>query len=179
LTKALISFALDLAAQGLPVFPVYNSKVPATPHGLRDATTAPEGVRDLFSRYHAPLIGVATGEVSGINVLDLDPRHGSDAWLQANETRLPTTRTHRTRSGGLHLLFKHAEGLRNSVGKIAPGCDVRADGGCAILWPADGLPITRTAPISERPEWLLRELQTSPARPPTSSGMRLLRCTPQ
>jgi hypothetical protein len=59
------------------------------------------------------------------DALDIDPRHGGDVWYAANLSRLPRTRTHQTRSGGLHILFDHADGVRSSAGKIAPGIDVR------------------------------------------------------
>jgi hypothetical protein len=35
----------------------------------------------------------------------------------------------------LHFFFQHAPGLRCSRGLIAPGVDVRADGGYVIWWP--------------------------------------------
>ena len=57
---------------------------------------------------------------NGIDVLDLDPRHGGDHWLDTHGDRLPATRTHRTRSGGLHFLFRHHGGIRNSQGKLRP-----------------------------------------------------------
>jgi hypothetical protein len=79
--------------------------------------------------------------------------------------QLPDTRTHRTRSGGLHLFFRHAPGLRNSASRLAPGCDVRADGGYVIWWPAAGLPVLSAAPAALWPDQLLRQLQAAPQPP--------------
>jgi hypothetical protein len=67
---------------------------------------------------------------------------------------LPATRVHRTRSGGLHLLFRHHAGLKCSVGRIATGVDVRADGGYVIWWPAAGLPVLCRGPLAPWPAWL-------------------------
>jgi hypothetical protein len=90
-----------------------------------------------------------TGEPSGISVLDVDA--DGLAWFDAEQ--LPLTRMHQTRSGGLHLLFRHAEGLRNSASAIAPGVDVRAEGGFVVWWPREGLPVC-DAPLAEWPQQL-------------------------
>src|SRR5262249_34811209 len=72
---------------------------------------------------------------------------------------LPQTRAHETRRG-LHLLFRHAPGLRCSTGRIAEGIDVRADGGFIIWWPREGLPF-EDHPLCEWPDWLLKEAMRS------------------
>lgn len=64
----------------------------------------------LWRQHPAPLIGVATGAVSGIDVLDVDVKHGGIDWLDKHINELPPTRTQETRSGGYHLLFKHQSG---------------------------------------------------------------------
>src|SRR5262249_13964546 len=53
------------------------------------------------------------------------------------------------------LLFKHVDGLRNSVGRIADGVDVRAEGGFIIWWPRQKLRVLSDAEIAEWPAWLL------------------------
>ena len=149
---------------GLPVFPCCADKKPATRRGFKDATDHPKSIRGLWKCCSGALIGVPTGPVSGIDVLDIDPRHGGGDWYAANRERLPPTRIHRTRSGGLHLLFYHLEGLRNSSGKIAVGIDVRASGGYVIWWPAAGLAVVSETPLAKWPDWLRGHL-SSPPRP--------------
>ena len=104
-----------------------------------------------FDHSRWPLVGVPTGEANGFDCLDVDVEGLS--WFEAN--RLPKTQTHRTRSGGLHLLFRHADGLRCSAGRIAPGVDVRADGGFIVWWPREGFIIEERA-LAEWPDWLLK-----------------------
>jgi hypothetical protein len=156
-------------ALSLPAFPCRRDKSPASPHGFRDATADPMGLSTLWERHPGPLVGVPTGEVSGLDVFDIDaPRHPEAAeWWGARRDHLPTTRTHRTRSGGLHLLFRHAPGMRCWAGRPVPGVDGRGDGGFAIWWPAAGLPVLCDAPPVPWPAWLLAELQPLPpvARP--------------
>lgn len=156
--------AVLLAMQGIPVFPVGANKAPASPHGFRDATNDVESVKRLWSQHPAPLVGVATGEASGFDALDVDPRHGGHVWLAENRERLPPTRVHQTRGGGWHYLFQHHAGLRNSAGRIADGVDVRASGGCVIWWPAAGFPVLNATLPAPWPDWLLA-LALPPPRP--------------
>jgi len=160
-----LTVALALA-RDYPCFPcAHDSKAPTCPNGFKDASRDAATLRKLFTQYPGPLIGVPTGAVSGIDVLDLDPKHPQARdWWAVNRARLPPTRAHRTRSGGLHLLFPHAAGLRCSVGRIARGVDARADGGYVIWWPATGLPI-RNAALAPWPQWLLQQLK-APQAPP-------------
>jgi hypothetical protein len=137
-----------LELRQLPRFPCQTeNKKPLTPHGFKDAVR----VRDDSAW---PLVGVPTGVK--FDVLDVDLRNGGASWFDANFDALPQTRCHETRSGGIHLFFKAAAGLRCTSGKIAPGIDVRAKGGYVIWWPREGLPF-EDHPLCEWPDWLLQE----------------------
>jgi len=162
-----LSTAIDLAtSNGYRCFPVGWNKHPTIPggKGFHAASCDPEVLRNLWAQHPGPLIGVATGVTSGIDVLDIDQKPTARGWWRENRDRIPPTRTHRTRSGGLHLLFQHAPSLRCSTSKIARGVDVRADGGYIIWWPAAGLPVLRDIPPAPWPNWLLDLLK--PAKPP-------------
>jgi hypothetical protein len=154
--------ALMLASEGRHCFPCTSSKRPATPHGFLDASADPVALRELWARYAGPLVGVRTGRTSGIDILDLDRKHREAmVWWASHRDRLPVTRVHRTRSGGLHLLFQHAPDIRCSAGRIAPGIDVRGDGGYFIWWPATGLPVLSSATLAPWPDWLCAQLLAS------------------
>jgi hypothetical protein len=126
-------------------FPCNEEKRPRVAHGFKNARRAD---------WQSPLVGVPTGAASGLDVLDIDPE--GRGWYEANFSALPLTQAHETQRGGLHLLFRHAEGLRCSAGRIAAGVDVRADGGYVVWWPRQGLPAEQW-PICEWPGWLLKE----------------------
>jgi len=160
-----LSDALDLAEHGFAVFPCLPTKAPATPRGFLDASNDPSGVRELWRRWPGPLIGMPTGNANRFDALDIDPRHGGDTWHAAHRDRMPGTRTHETRSGGLHILFTHHEGVRNSAGKVAPGIDVRGEGGFVIYWPAAGCPVVTEGPLADWPAWLLALLLPAPLAP--------------
>ncbi|MBV9747824.1 MAG: bifunctional DNA primase/polymerase [Acetobacteraceae bacterium] len=152
--------ALALAAEGYRCLPCrWRHKAPTCPHGYRDATADAEGLRELWRRHPGELVGVATGFRSGIDALDIDAGHPeARAWWREHRAAISPTRTHRTRSGGLHLLFRNASGMRCSAGRIALGIDARGTGGYIIWWPAAGFPVLADGPIATWPAWLVAEL---------------------
>lgn len=170
------------AEMGLPVFPCDAQKRPMTQHGFRDATKDPETIRRSFR--NAAMIGIPTGEASGFFVLDLDCKNGAQGleWLAAHEARLPQTRRHRTRTGGVHLLFTMPAGrpIRNSASKVGPGVDVRGSGGYIIAPPSIGYDVVDASTIAEAPAWLLnlidppatqaQPVAPRPPSPPRQSG---------
>lgn len=145
--------ARALAAKNVPVFPCLETKAPACPSGFKSAATDPDRIVELWRLYPGPLIGTPTGVA--FDVLDIDAKHAAarDWWAEMRRW-LPETRTHRTRSGGLHLLFRPDPDRRCSAGKIAKGVDVRACGGYIIFWPAAGLPVPCQSPLAQWPAWL-------------------------
>jgi Bifunctional DNA primase/polymerase, N-terminal len=164
-TRAL-NTALSLASMGLPCFPCAVSKRPSCPHGFLNASSEQAELRELWAKHPGILVGVPTGEASGIDVLDVDPKHQEAFdWCKAHHKQLPTTRVHKTRSGGVHVLFRHAHGLRCSASRVTRGVDVRANGGYIVWWPAIGLPVLRAAPLANWPRWLLDKLMSLPKTP--------------
>ena len=164
--------ALKLADWGLPVFLCAATKRPTCPHGFKEATRDATALRALWREYPGQLIGVPTGAVTGIFVLDVDTaKHDTAAeWLERYASYLPETRSHRTRSGGLHLLFKHRGGLRNSQAKLALGIDTRGDGGFILWWPAAIEHGHHRAPLAELPDWLVEAL--TPPKPETRPAVQ-------
>jgi hypothetical protein len=119
-TTPALNDALTLASMGLACFPCLPSKRPACQHGFHDAITDPTELRQLWSRSPGELIGVSTGEASGFDVLDIDAKHQEAfEWCKAYHEQLPRTRVQKTRSGGVHVLFRHAHGLRCSASRVA------------------------------------------------------------
>ena len=126
----------------LPCFPCASDKRPL----IKAWPTAAERIEPKPSW---PLVGVPTGITFSVLDIDLDGL----SWLAS--ATLPPTRTHVTRSGGRHLLFRHREGLRTSKGQIAPGVDVRGEGGFVVWWPREGLAVEERE-LADWPEGLGR-----------------------
>ncbi|MGC2080738.1 MAG: bifunctional DNA primase/polymerase [Xanthobacteraceae bacterium] len=165
--QAALDSALRLAAYGRPSFPCAASKKPTCLNGYKDATADETALRDLWQQYPGPLVGVPTGSPSGLFVVDVDCGRHPEAqdWLERVSPNLPETRTHATRSGGWHLLFKHRAGLRNSAGKLAKGVDTRGDGGYVIWWPFHtGLGALHRLDLdaAELPDWIQQQLVDQP-----------------
>jgi hypothetical protein len=149
--------ALRLTQRGVPVFPcVVENKAPLTPHGFHDASTDLETIQCWWRRWPDALIGVPTGEKFVVVDADLQHPQAQDWFASAG---LPPTRTHVTRSGGRHLLFRPHAQVRCTVGKMWPHVDTRGHGGFIIWWPACGFDVLHRGTLAPVPEWILQALQ--------------------
>src|SRR5438128_8720192 len=81
-SSALAQAACDYATRGWAVLPC-RGKVPITPHGFKNATLDLAQIRLWWGQWPDANIGIATGTVSGLVVLDIDPRHGGEESLAA------------------------------------------------------------------------------------------------
>jgi hypothetical protein len=129
----IISTALEIAEE-YPVFPCDVKKRPVCQGGFKAATQDPDEIERLFSTQGAALIGVPTGAISGLSVIDIDVRDGKqgEKWVKDNAELLGQTRVAETQSGGWHYYYRHSGDIRNRAG--IDGCvDVRGDGGYVIF----------------------------------------------
>lgn len=154
------------------VFPCKADKRPACPGGFKAASNEPGAITQLWRRWPGQLVGVATGDVSNIAVVDVDRKHReARQWWRANCSRLLPSRTYETRSGGLHVYYRHPGKLQCSTGKVCKGVDIRANGGYIVFWFATGLAcLDHTTPASF-PAWLLTELTKPPPEPKRSAPL--------
>lgn len=163
-------YAEFYAGKGLAVFPCKpRGKEPLTPHGCKDATTDAAQIRAWWTKWPDANIGMATGEPSGIVVLDIDVHGEADGseslrdWESEFEP-LPRTKTALTGSGGTHYWFRTDKDVRNRTG-VLPGVDVRGTGGYVVVPPSvhpNGTPYewdaaTEDIPPAPLPEelWML------------------------
>lgn len=133
--------ALSYAQRGWSVVPIEPAgKRPLLPWTeLQTRRAAAAEIERWFARWPEANVGIVTGAISGLLVLDVDPAHGGGASLEdwrAVHGPLPATVEARTGGGGRHLYFRHpGEPIPNRVG-VAPGIDIRADGGCVVAPPS-------------------------------------------
>jgi len=151
-----LEHALRYARRGWRVFPIWpirngrcacgtacgrdGGKHPIgrlAPHGVHDATTAEATITRWWTDTPDANIGIATGAVSGLVVLDVDGEDGeaSLAALEREHGPLPATPTVLT-GKGRHLYFTYpGVPVPNRV-RVAPGLDVRGDGGYVVAPPS-------------------------------------------
>ena len=132
-----------VAESGVPVFPcVPGGKRPLTRHGFLDATTSPSQVAAWWRQYPGANIGVPTGAASGVDVVDIDLRDGTDGHVGFDRAsrRVDTTgwmAQVATPSGGTHLYYP-ADPVRpqSSWACGAAHVDFRGAGGYIITPPS-------------------------------------------
>ena len=185
--------------KGYPVFPVHS----VTPDGCTcgcsvcgspgkhpmiirwpEKASADEGViRFWWKRWPEANVGLVTGAVSGLVVLDVDVRHDghfSLAELEDQHGALPVTVEAETGSGGRHLFFRHpGRRIPNSAGLLGKGLDIRGDGGYIVAPPslhASGRRYTWDPSLhpanvepAKLPQWMLK-LLASPGKAPAPQG---------
>lgn len=133
--------ALDYLARGWSVVPIAaGGKIPSIAWQVyQDRHADPDEVRDWYRRWPGAGVGVVTGPISGLAVIDVDPRHGGTESLLAWQERrgpLPPTVEALTGGGGTHLYFASTnKALRNRVA-VLPGVDLRARGGLVVAPPS-------------------------------------------
>src|SRR5688572_29945657 len=130
-----LNSALDMAQKGWKVFPLKpQDKIP-TVKWQDVATNEINMINGWWEFQPNSNIGIATGEKSGITVLDIDKEHGgfeSLTKLCMEYGKLPDTLVAKTGGGGEHIFFKYVKGTRNSAGKLGAGLDIRSEGGYVV-----------------------------------------------
>lgn len=165
-----LDWALHFATKyGFCVFPLGkygDGKKPPRGFPWRERSTNDPGeIRKLHEEFDHPTAwGLDCGK-SHVAVLDEDNKNGVsgrdsllDLQLQAGE-QLPRTLTSATPRAGAHRTFLDGgRRIPNSAGKIAPGLDIRGDGGYVVLpgsiIPAGRYTVTQNGGVAEIPGWL-------------------------
>lgn len=183
--------ALECAARGWHVFPAVIRGGAKKSHKSAQhsngrawgATTDPDEIRKDWAKWPEALLGIVTGPKSGFFVIEADTvdGHGVNGIAHLRDLieqngGIPNTIEAESPTGSWHLYFRYPEGrdITNSTGSasngIAPGIDVRGDGGMVIAPPSyraeKGGAYKWKNPrgffaLGDCPEWLL-ELATKP-----------------
>ncbi len=193
----LLTGALEYAERGWPVTPLHSpaaygcscgraecespAKHPRTAHGLKNASRNAETIHEWWTRWPDANIGIATGQPSGVFVIDIDGEAGraSVAELERQGLTFPPTLTVTTgrADGGTHLYYRMPSGVdvrNDQSGKIGPHIDARGTGGFVVAagsTHASGKVyhfVEPSATIADAPGWVIERLTTrsnSPAAP--------------
>ncbi|MBN9155701.1 bifunctional DNA primase/polymerase [Microbacterium sp.] len=135
--------AARFAASGVPVFPcVPGDKRPLVEHGFHEATTDAGRVASWWRRWPSANIGVPTGQVSGLEVVDVDQKTSGSGFAAFDRARRAGLVPEwlgvvRTPSGGAHFYFQ------TDLSRVQPSwqaakahVDFRGAGGYVIVPPS-------------------------------------------
>jgi hypothetical protein len=131
-----LEWARYYAAMGWSVVPVRrgekNPAVAWAPYQQRRATDAE--LRSWFSTGEMG-IGIITGAISNIFVVDFDGEEGAATHARL-APQLGLAPASLTGGGGMHLLFRHPGRRVPTRTALAPGMDIRGDGGFIVAPPS-------------------------------------------
>lgn len=132
-----VDYALAYAARGWKVLALQpNKKIPIASvlqeHGSKDATDNPTHIRMLWGEFPNANIGVATGEASGLTVLDLDDKQTARAKIEALPGfTLPPVSYGVSTPRGWHLYYQFDATISQSAGRVEK-VDIRNNGGYVV-----------------------------------------------
>lgn len=188
--------AIRYAAKGLAVIPVHSitisgicscgalddylgvhkhamGKHPYTEHGHKDASKDLEQIQAWWRDYPNANVGIATGRISDIVVVDIDKKNDGLTSLKKLERRygpMPVTPKVYSGGGGIHFYFKSPGFEVRGRRGMLPGVDVQADGGRINAPPSNHKLRTTyvwddrmnldSVPFALLPRWLLTMILT-------------------
>jgi hypothetical protein len=151
--------ALNLARNcGYAVLPCSAKGQPLIP--IHDASKVPSAISNTWVNTPGPLIGIATGAVSDIWVLEISDE--ASGWWRGNNGRLLPTRCYQTPESGVHCYYCDGRGIASSTNRIAPGVNTRGDGDFVIHWFSAGQHCHDHSTPAPWPQWL-RDVLGTPA----------------
>jgi putative DNA primase/helicase len=152
-----------------------SGKHPLTKNGLKNASNKMEEVKTMFDNLKTFNIGVRTGKVSGITIIDIDVgegKLGAESWSELIQDKgEPNTLMSKTGGGGMHVFFRYNSALKQGTNRLGKGIDVRNDGGYIVAppsshrsggtyeWQNEG------TPLDDLPEYLLAPKKKSKRDP--------------
>lgn len=141
----------EYISRGWPVFVLGRSKRPVancracraaghdrarcrclTCHGFYAATLDPVRLRAMLAAIPCGLLAIRTGTVSGLAVVDIDPRNGG----HINTALMPPTATVSTGGGGWHLYYQHPGTATLARLPGHDGIDIKGNGGYVTAPPS-------------------------------------------
>jgi P4 family phage/plasmid primase-like protien len=150
------------------------------------ATSDPAEIKQDHQRWSDANVGIPTGAINKFWVLEADTAAGHDVdgiaslrKLEEQNGALPPTRTVKSPSGSLHYYFKWRIGtdIRNSASRVAPGVDVRGEGGLVVAPPSKKAGVGQYVVVDDRdpaepPDWLVAAALAAPTRAPPTAQRR-------
>ena len=190
--RSMLDAALAYVEQGVAVFPLHNpltdgscscgdakcgkstGKHPRTSTGLKAATTDRNQIQRWWTSWPDANIGIPTGAVNGLVVVDVDYAAGEESLGRMTEKYGPLPATKKVKTGnGYQLYFGHPGGKVKSAARFCsdyPNVDSRGDGGYVVAPPSlhySGVRYTvdpsTPSELAEMPGWLPELINAKPS----------------
>ncbi|MGZ6008807.1 MAG: bifunctional DNA primase/polymerase [Rhizomicrobium sp.] len=151
--EQMLEAALVYRKQGWSAIPIQpRKKLPLIAwEEFQHRLASADEITTWFQRWPDANVGIVTGMISGIAVLDIDARHGgveSLERLEAEHGKLPATAEAETGGGGRHYYFAASLPLLRNRAGLFSGIDLRAEGGMVVAPPS-------VHPSGKRYRWLM------------------------
>lgn len=138
-TRNFFDIAMFYVEHNIKIFPVKRQdKMPLCAGGFKSATADISQLQEWNRKFPDCNIGIPTGHINGIFVVDVDGEEGFKSLVQLEQQHskliAPTVITGK----GKHLYFKMPVNtdIKSSVSKIANHIDIRANGGYVVAPPS-------------------------------------------
>ncbi len=130
--KAAIKYAEEYGFSIIPIRPDKKPFVKWVNYQKEKPTHAQ--IKEWWTRWPKANVGIVTGKISGVDVVDCDSEAGKEALNEyLSDTFItPVSKTPK----GYHYYFEHKHGLSNGV-RIITDCDLRTDGGYVVAPPSE------------------------------------------
>src|SRR5262249_36554266 len=124
---------LELVERLKPIFPVDREKKPLVNwKEFQKRIPTSDEIHAWWQQWSDANIGMATGQLSGLVVIDCDSDEAIDRFVKSFPEANETLQVKRSRER--HFYFCFEEGIRNDAGKrLGPGIDIRGEGGFVIV----------------------------------------------
>lgn len=184
--SACLTAAKDYAEKGLTVLPLSaGDNKPLV--NLGDINNqSQDDVEVLWERFPEAGVGIVTGGLAGIVVVELENKNGINGAeslkVLATQYGASSNKTLRTKTsyGGHLLYFRHPIGhqINNSVEKLGPGINIHSNGSFVIAPPTKSgginyrwIDIDTT--IAEMPQWMVDLCKDDPITPKTDQDIEV------
>lgn len=143
-----LEWALKYQKHKFSVIPLGLDKKPIIEWKKYQTEKATEAqVREWFDKPNPPNIGIVTGKISEITVVDVE--------VGGKWEHYPVTMTAKTGNGGRHLFYKYAP--MSNKARVFPLTDIRGDGGYVVVAPSQTSYAVDGKTKGGKYEWIRKE----------------------
>lgn len=180
--------AFEYAVRGYSVMPLRKNKLPTLMKWkeFQNRAADEDTIAGWWKQYPAANVGIITGKISGITVVDIDLNaEGNKVSLDA----FPPTFTVKTPTGGYHLYYEYCAEIQQTANTFPqfPNVDIRNDGGYVVAPPSEcdymkhtqrirgTYKVEHNLPVAPFPVALFRADQFKKASPANARAASLLK----